>query len=329
MEENFCKNNDPKQEIVEESTKKKKIFSKAILISVFAIVFGCGVFYYLWGYTCMFHHTWSPATCTAPQTCEKCGAVQGEALPHPYMAPTCTDPKICIVCGKKNGKALGHKWEDPTCTKPKTCSVCGKTEGKANGHTWVEATCSAPKTCSACGIKEGDPLPHNYDGAKTEVAQAATCTAVGKGNRYCTVCGYKDTYDIPATGHTPGDWQIQTYAKLSKAGTKVRKCTKCGTTVETTNYRMSASDAARAENIKADRDGSWYYIYYGVYNYTNEKICAEVKLSLFDNYDNALTSTSTYIFVQPNSYSESMGVVMYSGYASRYSATITNVESAY
>lgn len=79
--------------------------------------------------TCACRHNWCEATCTAPKTCYKCGATEGEAI--------------------------GHIWEEATCTVPKTCARCGATEGEPEGHIWKEATCTSPATCTKCGEKTG------------------------------------------------------------------------------------------------------------------------------------------------------------------------------
>ncbi|RGH29322.1 hypothetical protein DW964_11470 [Ruminococcus sp. AM47-2BH] len=77
---------------------------------------------------------------------------------HTYTPATCTEPETCVFCGKTKGKAAGHKWKKATCTKPQTCKVCGKKEGKSAGHKWKDATFSTPKTCEVCGKEDGDPL---------------------------------------------------------------------------------------------------------------------------------------------------------------------------
>lgn len=100
---------------------------------------------------------------TAPTTPAQCN--------HTYRNATCTAPKTCSKCGAAEGNALGHSWSDATCTAPKTCKTCNTTEGNAAGHNWSDATCTAPKSCSKCGATEGEPIAHNY--------QAGLCSACG------------------------------------------------------------------------------------------------------------------------------------------------------
>ena len=85
---------------------------------------------------CCISHEWQEATCETPQTCVKCGKIEGEALGHTWKAATCTEPKTCSVCGKTEGEAIGHfprEWEvikQPSKGKPglkvQNCRVCGE-----------------------------------------------------------------------------------------------------------------------------------------------------------------------------------------------------------
>lgn len=59
---------------------------------------------------------------------------------HSYSDATCTAPEKCS-CGATNGSALGHKWQEATCQVPKTCSVCKKTEGNKVEHIVEGTTC--------------------------------------------------------------------------------------------------------------------------------------------------------------------------------------------
>lgn len=130
-------------------------------------------------------HTYRPATCTTPPTCEECGETEGSSLGHNYSNPTCETPPTCARCGETMGAALGHTWVDATCDKAKICSVCGTEEGSPNGHNYSDPTCTEAAICIVCGEKGEDALGHNY--------VAGSCTEDIK----CTRCD--DT--IPAPGH--------------------------------------------------------------------------------------------------------------------------------
>ena len=82
-------------------------------------------------------HSWKDATCSAPKTCSKCGATEGNAAGHSWKDATCTAPNICSTCGATGGNSYGHLWERATCTTPKTCVECGVTEGSALGHSFT------------------------------------------------------------------------------------------------------------------------------------------------------------------------------------------------
>lgn len=75
-------------------------------------------------------HSWTPADCTTPKTCSKCGETTGKAVGHVWRDATCISPKNCEVCGMVSGTALEHQWQDANYSTPKTCSVCGATEGE-------------------------------------------------------------------------------------------------------------------------------------------------------------------------------------------------------
>lgn len=112
---------------------------------------------------CCLKHEYAPATCTAPQTCTKCGKTDGEPLGHTWSEATCTAPKTCSTCNSTEGEPLAHTWISATCTKAKTCKVCSATEGKSLGHAWISATCTKAKTCSRCKITSGQPIDHEPD----------------------------------------------------------------------------------------------------------------------------------------------------------------------
>ena len=163
-------------------------------------------------------HTWVDATCTAPKTCSVCNATEGEALGHTWVDATCTTPKTCSVCNATEGEALGHT-EAVDAAVDATCTTAGKTEGKhcsvcnevlvaqeevaALGHKYDNA-CDA--SCNVCN-EQRTPAAHTYGEWKTVVE--ATEEAAGSEERACTVCGNKETREIPQLEPTgmPG-WLI-------------------------------------------------------------------------------------------------------------------------
>lgn len=170
---------------------KRKILLGIVLGTILLFMTGC----------CM-QHEWVTADCVAPQTCNKCGKTEGDALGHKWEDATCASAKTCTVCGKTEGDVLDHKWEDATCIDAKACTVCGKTEGEALGHKWEAATCTDAKTCTACGKTEGNALGHRM--------QIATCTSA----KTCKLCGMTEG---DALGHK---WEEATC-------TSAKTCQRC------------------------------------------------------------------------------------------------------
>lgn len=134
-------------------------------------------------------------------------------------------------------------------------AVVGLTIANAAGafhqHTWADATCTEPRHCTECGATEGEPLGHDYQ----EEDIAATCTEGGKRVYTCSRC--HDTYSeddgTPATGHTAGDWAIDTASMKM-----VQKCTTCGETLDSRDMtrddvdQVLVSQEVTLDNIKKE-----------------------------------------------------------------------------
>lgn len=146
-----------------------------------------------------------------------------------------------------------HKWTEATCTEPKTCERCGETEGKALGHSYSEytvvkePTCtekgSKEAVCSVCGSKDTEDIPMTeHTYSEFTIVKNPTCTEKGKQEAVCSVCGDKKTEDIPMLGHKLGEWEIAKEATYYTQGKKVQKCTVCGEIVNSDNYELSADE---------------------------------------------------------------------------------------
>lgn len=69
---------------------------------------------------------------------------------------------------------------------------------------------------------------------KFTTTKQPSCSETGEQVSYCEFCGgISETQEIPALGHKPGDWRIETKATCALEGTKVRRCTICNIAVET------------------------------------------------------------------------------------------------
>ena len=149
---------------------------------------------------------------------------------------------LCLAsCGHQ------HEWEEATCAAPKTCKTCGETEGEPLGHKWTEATCTEPKTCSVCGETEGTSAGHQVNEADWKVIKEPTCTEQGKKEGVCQKCGKTVSTAMQTKEHTLGDWEITSAPSLSTGtGTRVKKCTVCGQTIQSEKYQPTDEELEAA-----------------------------------------------------------------------------------
>ncbi len=142
-------------------------------------------------------------------------------------APTCTEPgstesSVCVVCGEvlltqKEIPALGHNYAAivtaPTCTE--------------QGYTTYTCTCGDSYVDDYV-----DMVDHMIESGS---GKAPTCTEPGSTESgICVVCGeiLLTQKEIPATGHTPGEWEVVTEVQIGIEGKEQQKCTVCGEIVD-------------------------------------------------------------------------------------------------
>ena len=181
-------------------------------------------------------------------------------------AATCTEAgytgdTVCSVCGAeiKKGEVIaakGHSWDEgqitieATCEtageKTYTCTVCRETKTEvipALGHSWGEWTVTTPASCTAtgeethtcdrCAATEKRELAKTGHTEVVDPAVEATCTEPGKTEgKHCSVCGEVITAqkEIPALGHSWGEWTVTTPASCTATGEETRTCNRCATT---------------------------------------------------------------------------------------------------
>ena len=147
-------------------------------------------------------HTWGEKEVIKPATCTEDGQSQ----------------RTCTVCGaKEEPKTIkaGHTWGDWTKLSDSTCTVAGKDE----------------RECSVCHTKEQRDralADHNFvpDTSATDVTP--TCTEGGTENLVCSVCGEKKVNNLPANGHTWGEWEVTKEAECEVDGSRKHVCSVCG-----------------------------------------------------------------------------------------------------
>ncbi len=162
-------------------------------------------------------HDWADATCTAPKTCSRCGATEGNALGHDFAVSWSSD-------------ASGH-WH--------ACSRCDAKDGEA-AHTpdREAATETDPIKCTECDYIITAALGHTHSLTKVE-ANAPTCTEDGNIEYYtCSGCSKlfadatgnveitADKTVDKATGHTY-EWVIDKEATATEKGSKHEECKVC------------------------------------------------------------------------------------------------------
>ena len=172
--------------------------------------------------------------------CYKCGdSYQYDVVPalghtevvDAAVAPTCsatglTEGKHCVVCNEvltpqEEIPALPHTKNEPiqenrvepTCTK----------EGSYDNVIYC-------MICSAEVSRETVTIATLAHTEVVDAAVAATCTTEGKTEgKHCSVCGeiLLAQNEVPATGHSFGDWSVTKEATRKEAGQEQRVCAGC------------------------------------------------------------------------------------------------------
>ena len=187
------------------------------------------------------HHEGKEATCTeagwgAYDTCSRCDYTTYKEIPatgHTSSEWIVDTPATCEEAGSRH----------------KECTVCHEVleteEIPATGHAWGEWVQTKAPTCTESGDEQRvcandsshvetrsvEALGHDiihHDG------QAATCTEAGWGAyETCSHCDYTTYKEIPATGHTAGEWIVDTPATCEEAGSRHKECTVCHEVLKT------------------------------------------------------------------------------------------------
>lgn len=85
---------------------------------------------------------------------------------------------------------------------------------------------------------------HDFDNGtviKTSDSKAATCTENGIKYIRCKDCSESKMVEIPATGHSFGEWTVEEVATTEKEGKEVRKCKNCDAKEEKTIPKLDKS----------------------------------------------------------------------------------------
>lgn len=188
-------------------------------------------------------HSYGNAVVTKDATCTEAGVATA-------TCPACGDTQETVV------DALGHKEvavadKAATCTETgyegrTQCSVCKeivnqgteiakREHRRADGVTSQEATCTTDGlitfSCPDCGIQlDTERIPAKGHAEITVGAVDPTCTEAGStGARVCQECNttLNAASEIPATGHSYGEWTVLTQPQVGVSGIEQRVCTVC------------------------------------------------------------------------------------------------------
>ena len=141
--------------------------------------------------------------------------------------PTCTEKgytgdTYCKVCDKvqETGESIpakGHSWNEGVITTSPTCENAG----------------AKTYTCTVCNATKTEAITATGHTEVIDAAVAATCTEPGKTEgKHCSVCGEVITAqkEIPALGHSWGEWTVTTPASCTATGEETRTCDRCAAT---------------------------------------------------------------------------------------------------
>ena len=184
-----------------------------------------------------------PSSCTAAGNtayeCSRCHATKEVAIGQAshtvgdwitVTTPTCTKSglkhKICTVCNAEITSevipATGHTEGNWIIDTAATCTGLGSRHKECTTCNTTLTTESIPALGHSFSTT---PVTHTDADCLTDGANVYACTRSG--------CSVTNSVRIPATGHRAGEWETTTAATDLVAGSKVKKCLNCGTTLET------------------------------------------------------------------------------------------------
>ncbi len=139
------------------------------------------------------------------------------------LSSTCSDVAVDVVeAVDKDVKAVA------TSTQPVTLHSFG--EWVTETEPLCEKAGQKSKSCS-CGEKqyaEIDALGHDYSSDFT-IDEEPTCTGVGSKSQHCSRCDSKiSVTEISASGHSFGEWTVETESICEEKGKEKRICSVCG-----------------------------------------------------------------------------------------------------
>lgn len=233
-------------------------------------------------------HSFSAATCSAPQTCTVCHGTKGEKdLNNHVNLTTTTVAATCLNTGSETVTCECKTQISYTILDIDPSNHDADCHAESRGHNdtqhWVVLTCGVAtnyqnhdfvgNVCNTCGYtKTTDPVTppeHEHIWGEVQVEHPATCTSNATGKQDCTVAGCnasRDNVEVEGTmlAHNYTKF-VSTTATCGAAGVATYQCATCTATREQpdaakghsfTNY-VSNNDATctadGTETAKCDR----------------------------------------------------------------------------
>lgn len=223
--------------------------------------------------------------------CKACGEREvkqsGEPLGHSYdngiiTSPTCTTEGYttytCGRCGKTFKDSYtavsNHRYhktytENATCAKTGfdlySCEYCGTSYQitiPTLEHMWQVVNYAATHdeggwslyTCSSCTLSMRGNFTDKLDYTLIwSVTTQPTCESVGIKRGVCSDgCGYSLTEEIPALGHSYGEWTSIKKATVVSRGVWQSSCQRCGYTIEATTDQLESIKAYEPDYFSLD-----------------------------------------------------------------------------
>ncbi len=192
--------------------------------------------------------------------CDKCGYVMEVQCDHPasmliWQSNDTHHWAYCTKCNKEVSDRVEHSYSK---NEGNGICACGYHCKHLHGTHKVYDTENHYDVCDDCGYKlsstqhtltdwTNDPAnnchirhcldcdyymggPHDI---VTDAKREPTCTEKGlTEGKHCSKCGLVTVaqQEIPATGHTYGEWEITRQATCKHEGAAIRRCTKCDAT---------------------------------------------------------------------------------------------------
>ena len=175
------------------------------------------------------------------RTCSVCQGTETEEIPslkeshqHDFSGEeTIVKPATCTEEGLKTVKCTEKKCDaTEQQTIPKTAHTFGEWKVTKEA-TWTEEG-SRERSC-VCGEKEVEAIialsvghEHNFSG-KEEIKREPTCLETGVKLIHCATeaCPEVKEEEIPALGHTWGEWKMEKEATCLEKGVRSRTCSVC------------------------------------------------------------------------------------------------------